>query len=161
MLWFESIPPAGAPRPADQYRHLALSAVGTHDLPPTAGYLEGAHNELRATLGLVNQSLDELNANDGVWIGRVLNQARAEGAFAGTPFAETDFSQYDLGEFEAAGSLDDLLVGLTRFIASTPSAMTVTNLVDMVGDRRIPNLSLIHISEPTRRTERSRMPSSA
>lgn len=139
VLWFESIPPAGDPRPADQYRHLALSAVGTHDLPPTAGYLEGAHNELRSKLGLVSELLAELNANDGVWIGRVLNQARAEGAFAGTAFAETDFGQFDLGEFDAAGSLDDLLVGLTRFIASTPSAMTVTNLVDMVGDRRIQN----------------------
>ncbi|PAT04198.1 4-alpha-glucanotransferase [Corynebacterium sp. NML 150383] len=138
VLWFEATD-SDDPRPADQYRALALSAVGTHDLPPTAGYMEGVHNELRSRLGLVAESLEELNAEDGVWIGRVLNQVRAEGAFAGTPFADTDFTQYDLGEFDSAGSLDDLLVGLTRFIASTPSAMTCTNLVDMVGDRRIQN----------------------
>ena len=32
-----------------------------------------------------------------------------------------------------------LVEGLTRFVASTPSAMTCTNLVDMVGDVRAQN----------------------
>ena len=58
--------PPEAPRPSQQYRNLALTAVGTHDLPPTAGYLEGAHNALRHKLGLVKESLEELNARRGV-----------------------------------------------------------------------------------------------
>ena len=119
VLWFESIPP-GVPRPSQQYRHLALTAVGTHDLPPTAGYLKGAHNELRHELGLVDDPVEHLNATDRIWIDQVLGLAREEGALSGD---------------------DDkaLITGLTRFVASTPSAMTCTNLVDMVGDERIQN----------------------
>ena len=135
VLWFESVPPE-APRPSQQYRNLALTAVGTHDLPPTAGYLEGAHNALRHKLGLVAESLEELNAADAVWISQVLAAAQAEGAFEGTALADVDFLDRDLGEYD---DVDALVEGLTRFIASTPSAMTCTNLVDMVGDTRIQN----------------------
>ena len=120
VLWFESVPPE-MPRPSQQYRNLALTAVGTHDLPPTAGYLKGAHNELRHELGLVDDTVDALNATDKVWIDQVIDLARAEGAL------EDDLE-------------DDIVEGLTRFVASTPSAMTCTNLVDMVGDERIQNL---------------------
>ena len=116
VLWFESVPPE-MPRPSQQYRNLALTAVGTHDLPPTAGYLKGAHNELRHRLGLVDATVDELNAADKVWIDQVIDLARAEGELT-----------------------DDIVEGLTRFVASTPSAMTCTTLVDMVGDERIQNL---------------------
>ena len=135
VLWFESVPPE-VPRPSQQYRNLALTAVGTHDLPPTAGYLEGAHNELRHELGLVAGTLEELNASDAVWICQVLAAAQAEGAFDGTPLAEADFLDRDLGEYDDVATLVE---GLTRFVASTPSAMTCTNLVDMVGDTRIQN----------------------
>jgi len=135
VLWFESVPPE-APRPSQQYRNLALTAVGTHDLPPTAGYLEGAHNALRHKLGLVKESLDELNATDAVWISQVLAAAQAEGAFDNSPLADVDFLDRDLGEYD---DVEALVEGLTRFIASTPSAMTCTNLVDMVGDTRIQN----------------------
>ena len=136
VLWFESTPWNGAPLPSDQYRNLSLTAVGTHDLPPTAGYIQGAHNELRHKLGLVHETLEELNANDAVWISQVLATVQAEGAFDGTPLAKVNFLDKDLGQY---GDVDSLLVGLTRFVASTPSAMTCTNLVDMVGDVRIQN----------------------
>ncbi|MEH0147291.1 4-alpha-glucanotransferase [Corynebacterium sp. Q4381] len=136
VLWFESTPWDNSPLPSNQYRNLSLTAIGTHDLPPTAGYMKGAHNELRHKLGLVEETLDELNANDAVWISQVLAHAQSEGAFDGTSVAELDFLDRDLGEYE---DVNALLVGLTRFIASTPSAMTCTNLVDMVGDVRIQN----------------------
>ena len=136
VLWFESTPPDNSPRPADQYRNLALTAVGTHDLPPTAGYMKGAHNALRHELGLVQESLEELNASDAVWISQVLAHVQSEGAFAGTDLADVDFLDKDLGEYE---DVDSIIVGLTRFIASTPSAMTCSTLVDMVGDVRIQN----------------------
>ncbi|UIZ91707.1 4-alpha-glucanotransferase [Corynebacterium sp. CNCTC7651] len=136
VLWFESTPWDNSPLPSEQYRNLSLTAVGTHDLPPTAGYLQGAHNALRHELGLVQETLEELNANDAVWISQVLRAAQTEGAFGGTSLEHVDFLDRDLGEYE---DTDALLVGLTRFIASTPSAMTCTNLVDMVGDERIQN----------------------
>jgi len=136
VLWFESVPPDEVPRPAQQYRNLSLTAVGTHDLPPTAGYVNGAHNELRSDLGLVEETLEELNFADAVWISQVLAAAQSEGAFAGSTLESLDFTDRSLGDYE---DTEALLIGLTRFIASTPSAMTCTNLVDMVGDTRIQN----------------------
>ncbi|WP_288831412.1 4-alpha-glucanotransferase [uncultured Corynebacterium sp.] len=144
VIWFESAPPGGVPLPQNQYRHLAVSSVGTHDLPPTAGYLNGAHNKLRLDLGLVEESLEELNSSDAAWHAAVLDAARAAGAFEGTSLAGTNFTEAMVLDAETPveftpEQVDDLLVGLTRFIAGTPSALTCTNLVDMVGDTRIQN----------------------
>ncbi|MCT1663195.1 4-alpha-glucanotransferase [Corynebacterium sanguinis] len=136
VLWFESTQPEGSPKHPGQYRNLCLTSVGTHDLPPTAGYLKGAHNELRVELGLVEETLEELNAADAVWMGAVLDVVREAGAFEGTDLAEREFAGLAPSEF---GDVEDLLVGLNRFVASTPSALTCTNLVDMVGDVRIQN----------------------
>ncbi|SDL87396.1 4-alpha-glucanotransferase [Corynebacterium mycetoides] len=136
VLWFESSEPEGSPKRPTQYRNLCLTSVGTHDLPPTAGYLKGAHNELRVELGLVEETLEELNAADAVWSSAVLDTARESGAFDGTSLENTVFSDLEPDSF---GDIGDLLVGLNRFVASTPSALTCTNLVDMVGDTRIQN----------------------
>ena len=38
----------GAPLPAERWREYCLSTVTTHDLPPTAGYLDGEHVRPRA-----------------------------------------------------------------------------------------------------------------
>ena len=136
VVWFEHAPTGERPMHPQEYRNLALSSVGTHDLPPTAGYLSGAHNQLRDQLGLIDDSFEELDAEDVAWQGHVLNTAREHGFFEGTPLAHTDFT--GLGRDER-GDVDDLVLGLTRFIASTGSALTCTNLVDMVGDTRIQN----------------------
>ena len=138
MLWFESYDD-GSPLHTWDYRRLALSAVGTHDLPPTAGYLRFAHNILRDELGLIEEPLEELNENDHQWQARVLDRVREDGHFHGTSLEHTEFTHLSAEEFARDVDVEDLLVGLTRFIAATPSAMTVTNLVDMVGDTRIQN----------------------
>lgn len=138
VLWFESYDD-GSPLHTWDYRRLALSAVGTHDLPPTAGYLRFAHNILRDELGLIEEPLEELNEQDHQWQARVLDRVREDGHFHGTSLEHTEFTQLSAEEFARDVDVEDLLVGLTRFIAATPSAMTVTNLVDMVGDTRIQN----------------------
>ena len=43
------------------------------------------------------------------------------------------------GMLDNRESEEDMLVALHRYIAETPSALTVTNLVDMVGDVRAQN----------------------
>ncbi|WKD57240.1 4-alpha-glucanotransferase [Corynebacterium capitovis DSM 44611] len=141
VLWFESAPPGNSPQEQAHYRHLALSSVGTHDLPPTAGYLRGAHNELRVNLGLVKETLEELNASDAAWHAAVLDSARETGAFRDTEFADTVFKDLPAGSLAgfSDAQIADLVVGLNRFIAGTPSALTCVNLVDMVGDTRIQN----------------------
>lgn len=100
----------GQPLPAADYRPLSLSSVGTHDLPPTAAYLRGDHVRLRAQLGLLTRSVDAEFAQDKAWQEQVL-------AVTGPDVAD-----------------------LHRFIASTPAALTCTNLVDLVGDVRAQNM---------------------
>ena len=137
VIWFESSPTDGRPLGQQEYRHLALSSIGTHDLPPTAGYLSGAHNALRNELGLMSDAFEDIDATDVAWQCDVLDTARESGAFAGTDLADQHFAGLDRDE---RGDVDELVLGLTRFIAGTNSALTCTNLVDMVGDKRVQNL---------------------
>ena len=65
ILWFEADRDGdGGPLPAERWREYCLSAVTTHDLPPTAGYLAGEHVRLRERLGLLTRPADEELAAD-------------------------------------------------------------------------------------------------
>lgn len=136
VLWFESSSREDGPRHQDEYRQLALSAVGTHDLPPTAGYLVGEHIRLRDELGLLTTDAADEEKEDLQWQGQVLDRAQQAGCFEGTDAQGRTFTGLARGE---RGDVADLLVGLHRFMAGTPSALTVTNLVDLVGDVQIQN----------------------
>ena len=65
--WFARVddsPNAGDPYadPAD-YREYALASVTTHDLPPTAGYLQFEHVKLREELNLLTGPVEEFQAS--------------------------------------------------------------------------------------------------
>lgn len=137
VVWFEHSPVDGRPLGQQEYRHLALSSIGTHDLPPTAGYLAGSHNALRDELGLMSDAFEDIDAADVAWQSDVLDTVRDTGCFDGTDLAEKEFAGLSRDE---RGDVDELVLGLTRFIAGTNSALTCTNLVDMVGDKRVQNL---------------------
>lgn len=117
IVWFEHASDNVSALAQQDYRALALGSVGTHDLPPTLAYLAGEHITLRARLGLLTRPADEELAAEREWMDRVLAVA--------APGAETEREQ---------------LVALHKFMAGTPSALTCTNLVDMVGDRRAQNM---------------------
>ena len=136
ILWFEGSPTVQGPRLQHEYRQLALSSVTTHDLPPTAGYLAGEHIELRDRLGLFTRDAADEDAEDLEWQAEVLDRVRETGCFDGTPLAETEFEGLKRDE---RGSTEDLMVGIHRFIAGTPSALSCISLVDMVGDIRAQN----------------------
>ena len=136
ILWFESSPTVDGPRRQEEYRPLALSSVTTHDLPPTAGYLAAEHIALRERLGILTTDAGEEKEEDLQWQARILDRAREAGAFEATDLAEREFQGLARGE---RGELTDLLAGLHRFIAGTPSALTCTSLVDMVGEVRTQN----------------------
>lgn len=136
ILWFENSPADGGPRRQEEYRRLALSSVNTHDLPPSAGYLEGGHVALRKRLGVLTRDVAEEDAEDLAWQNRILDRVSADSCFAGTPLDGRYFSGRDR---DARGTTADLLVGLHRYIAGTPSALTYTSLVDLVGDKRAQN----------------------
>ncbi|MBO0828348.1 MAG: 4-alpha-glucanotransferase [Streptosporangiales bacterium] len=123
VLWFEHDHDAGGgPLPPQRWRELCLATVTTHDLPPTAGYLTGAHVELRERLGLLTRPVEEVRAAD-----------RAE-------------REAWLAALRAAGLLEDgdaddedVIAALHAYVARTPSRLMGVALSDAVGDRRTQN----------------------
>ncbi|WP_197088338.1 4-alpha-glucanotransferase [Corynebacterium occultum] len=136
ILWFEHSPSIGGPRQQGEYRPLALSSVNTHDLPPSAGYLEGEHIELRERLGVLTTDAADEDAEDLTWQNEILDRIADNGGFRGT---ELEGRSFKGAQRDERGKTRDLLVGLHRHIAGTPSALTCTSLVDLVGDRRTQN----------------------
>lgn len=134
ILWFEHSPNQSGPRRQGEYRPLSLSSVTTHDLPPTAGYLAGEHIKLRERLGVLTTDPAEEEIHDLQWQNEILDVAAEAGALA--PHESGTYVGSGRG---ARGTLGELMTGLHRFIAGTPSALTCVSLVDMVGDRRAQN----------------------
>lgn len=119
ILWFESAD--GGALAAERWRQACLASVTTHDLPPTAGYLAGAHVQLRAELGLLTRSVEEELAADRaeqqVW----LDEVRGRGLLQG-------------GDDDEA-----TVLALHRYLLLTPARLIGAALVDLVGDRRTQN----------------------
>ena len=61
VLWFER-DMHGAPLAPEHYRPLVLATVTTHDLPPSAGYLDGEHVAIRERLGLLTEPVEVVRA---------------------------------------------------------------------------------------------------
>ncbi len=120
ILWFEWTED-GRPLPPESYRELCLASVTTHDLPPTAGYLDLAHVELRAELGLLTRSVAEESAVEHEAIDKVTDALG------------------DRGFLPTGTGRDDVMVGLHRWITATPSRLLGVALSDLVGDKRIIN----------------------
>lgn len=135
VLWFEGSP-SGGPRHQGEYRPLALTSVTTHDLPPTAGMLYGEHIALRHRLGLFTRDVADEDADDLRWQNEILQRIADTGSFQNGPLEDKHF--YDSNRTERGDALD-LIAGMHRFIAGTPSALACLSLVDLVGDVRAQN----------------------
>ncbi|MGV0850193.1 4-alpha-glucanotransferase [Mycolicibacterium phlei] len=123
ILWFEADRGGdGGPLPADRWREFCLSAVTTHDLPPTAGYLAGEHVRLRDELGLLTRPAEEELGADRAQQDRWLAELRRAGVLDG--------EHTDTAEVVAA---------LHRYLGLTPSRLLALSLADAVGDLRTQN----------------------
>ena len=122
VLWFENEAGGGPPLNPEQWRHLCLGSVTTHDLPPTLGYLAHDHVALRYGLGLLTESLDEEIHRDAAEQEAVLKLLMSHG-------------------FIAQGESDPhaILLGLHRFLYQTPAKLKCVALTDVVGERRTQN----------------------
>ncbi|MBM9475217.1 4-alpha-glucanotransferase [Nakamurella flavida] len=128
ILWFEfeyGAGPDGGDRPLrpEWWREYCLASVTTHDLPPTAGYLAGEHVRLRHRLGLLTRTLEDELAADGAEREAWLQTLRERGAVPAD------------GEV----SVEDLVIGLHRYLTWTPSRLLCVSLTDAVGDPRTQN----------------------
>ncbi|BBY42556.1 4-alpha-glucanotransferase [Mycolicibacterium celeriflavum] len=125
ILWFEADRDGdGGPLPAERWREYCLSAVTTHDLPPTAGYLAGEHVRLRDELGLLTRPAEEELAADREQQARWLNELRRVGLLRGDP--------EDVGATE-------IVEALHHYLGRTPSRLLSLSLTDAVGDLRTQN----------------------
>lgn len=120
ILWFER-EDGIAPRPPETYRELCLASVTTHDLPPTAGYLAGAHITLRDELGLLPGSLEEEMAVDEKQREAVLADLRTRGL---------------LGQ---NASVEEQVAALHRYLTFSPARLLGVAVPDLVGDVRTMN----------------------
>lgn len=126
ILWFEQDfeqgNASGGPLPAERWREYCLSAVTTHDLPPTAGYLAGDHVRLREDLGLLTRpvaaELEHAATERAAW----LAELRRVGVLA-----------------DAEDRPEQLILALYRYLCRTPSRLLGVALTDAVGDRRTQN----------------------
>ncbi|WKG01040.1 4-alpha-glucanotransferase [Mycolicibacterium sp. HK-90] len=122
ILWFEA-DESGKPLPAERWREYCLSSVTTHDLPPTPGYLAGAHVRLREELGLLTRPADQELAADRAAQAAWLAELHRAGLL--DPDSEPD--------------TDQIVTALYRYLGRTPSKLLALSLADAVGELRTQN----------------------
>lgn len=120
VLWFER-DEDGGPLPPEKYRTDVLATVNTHDLPPTAGYLDGEHVALRARLQLLTRSVED------EWADFEAERDRMLGVLRSRRLIDDDASEQEVIE------------ALHVFLAASPSRLLGVSLVDAVGEKRVQN----------------------
>ena len=121
ILWFEV--DGDQPLPPSRYRELSMASVNTHDFPPTAGFLQGVHVDVREELGLLARPVEEERAEAREQLDTFLSAVAAEGL---------------LPEGEATGE-QGVVEALHRYLAQAPALLLNVSLVDAVGERRMQN----------------------
>lgn len=124
VLWFERTED-GVPLPPEDYRRLCMASVTTHDLPPTAGYVDLVHVDIRDDLGQLvdpveverRRAAEEISTFTAVLRERGLIDSRTP-----TPSAE------------------DVTVALHELLSAAPSLLLSVSVADLVGDRRPVNM---------------------
>ena len=122
VVWFEK-EGSGRPLRPEHYRDRALAAVNIHDLPPTLGYIRGIQTTLRSELGLLTDDIETVRAGDRLELEQVAARLHEYGCIDGAEPSERE-----------------IVEGLYRYVAKTPSKLVVASLVDAVGDVRPQNM---------------------
>ena len=122
VVWFEK-EGGGWPLRPEHYRDRALAAVNIHDLPPTLGYIRGIQTTLRSELGLLTDDIETVRAGDRLELEQMRQRLHEYGCIDGAEPSERE-----------------IVEGLYRYVAKTPSKLVVASLVDAVGDVRPQNM---------------------
>lgn len=129
--WFSRVdnsPNAGDPyAPPSDYRRQAMASVTTHDLPPTAGYLEFEHVKLREELGLLSTSVEEFQESANAERQAMLDLLVSGGWLDAA--AADDVPAHEQAVVEA----------MHRMLTETPSVLRQATLMDGVGQHRAVN----------------------
>jgi 4-alpha-glucanotransferase len=122
MAWFARHPD-GSPLPPSRWRRWCMATVGTHDVPPLAGFVAGDQVTVRARLGLLVNAEAEQAA-----------LAQALGTW------HTTLAREGLLAPGQEPTTRDLTLALYGYLARTPAVLVGVALVDAVGDRRTQNI---------------------
>ncbi|BBZ27600.1 4-alpha-glucanotransferase [Mycolicibacterium madagascariense] len=110
--------------PSAAWPERAVASLSTHDLPTAAGYFAGEHVRVRAELGL----LDDVPAEEAA-----AAEERAE--WLALLRAEDLLPPEPDDPDESA-----IVLAIHRFLAATPSQLTLISPYDVIAERRQPNL---------------------
>lgn len=121
VMWFEW-GEDGRPRPPEDYRELCLATVTTHDIPPTAGYLELEHVAIRERLGLLTRPVEE-------------ERTAEEGSVLAVRTALHDRGLLT----DTAAPVPEVVAAMHRWLELTPARLQGIALTDLVGDARAIN----------------------
>ena len=129
--WFSRVddsPNAGDPYadPAD-YRKYALASVTTHDLPPTAGYLQFEHVKLREELNLLTGPVEEFQAS-----------ATAERQAMLDRLVESELITPEIAA-DVDDHIQEIVEAMHKMLLRSPSVLLQAALVDGVGETRSQN----------------------
>ena len=129
--WFARVddsPNAGDPYadPAD-YRKYALASVTTHDLPPTAGYLQFEHVKLREELNLLTGPVEEFQAS-----------ATAERQAMLDRLVESELITPEIAA-DVDDHIQEIVEAMHKMLLRLPSVLLQAALVDGVGETRSQN----------------------
>jgi len=125
ILWFES-DENGAPLPPERWRQNCLATVTVHDIPPTAGFIDGEHIRMRQSLGLLTTDVEQEWTNHRRMVAQWDALMRTRGLLDETSFARPVTVQQQVE-------------GLHRVLAQTPCRMLAIAVPDLVGDVRAQN----------------------
>jgi 4-alpha-glucanotransferase len=123
MLWFAE-EPDGTPLRPDHWRRGCMATVGTHDVPPIAGFLSGDQVRERARLHLLA----------GPEIEEQQRSAALVDAWRDMLVA------HHLLVPDGPATLEEFTVALYGFLARTPALLVGVSLADAVGDTRSQNI---------------------
>ncbi|MDO5066544.1 MAG: 4-alpha-glucanotransferase [Propionibacteriaceae bacterium] len=122
VMWWEYDQEGNLQAP-EHWREYCMASVTTHDLPPTVGYLEGGHVELRHELGILTEPLaDELaaaRAEREMWVARLI--------------------EHKVLDPERADDTVEVMLALHRYLGLTRAKVLVAALADAVGEKRTQN----------------------
>ncbi len=116
----------GTFKAASTYPASAYTVVGTHDMVPLAGYVEGRDLELRRQVGLIpdEEALRQAMVRRGEEWGRLKDRLRQEGL------------AIEQGDKE----IESACRALVKFLYASPSCMVGISLDDLAGEREPVNV---------------------
>lgn len=133
LVYFERDFHTGTFRAPSTYPRLAAASIGTHDLPPLAGWWIGDDIALRTHIGLYPSPESARNAADERRHARYVfvDALQAAGAIDDAGAARLRQDADRGGTLDVAG---ELALAAHRFLAQTPSMLAVVAIEDVLGE---------------------------